>query len=1286
MKNIGLKFLIFIGTITILFSLFILNLTYSEIKKNIHELAEKEAAIELTFDLAIRKYVGEKIRPLMYTFVDKDEFIPETMSTSYVAHSIFEEVRKEFPDNLLKFSSDNPRNPANKAGPEELKMIEYFNINPKIDNWTGEITINGKQYMAKFSARRMKPTCLRCHGDPADAPEALLKRYGSTAGFHRPLGQVIGLDTIGVPMSKINKRLQLALIKNFVWTGLVLFVFFLAVILIFRFLVGNRLKSITMHFQNLSKHSDYSRIEKLEEKGNDEISTLVTSFNILLNKFKEYYASLENKVKERTSELQVTNKKLILEVKEHKKTEERFRTVVEQSLAATEIYDSNGRLLSVNDAWAKFWDLKKEDVADFNILDDPECEATGLASAFREAQHGRAKLVSDIKYDPEKSGLLGGRERWINPRMYPIMDQYGKVQNIVLTYEDITDRKQAEKTLRESEDRYRGLVSNIPGIVYRCACDYGWTMQYISDYIEIISGYPSSDFVDNRVRTFESIIHRDDTQMDREITLDAIERKEPYENEYRIIKADGTIRWVYEKGRGVYGDDGEILWLDGAIFDITERRQADEALEKRIIALTRPLEDVGSIAFDDLFNLKDIQRLQDDFSKATGVASIITDIDGTPITAPSNFCRLCNDIIRKSEKGLKNCFKSDAAIGRFHPDGPIIKQCLSGGLWDAGAGITVGGQHIANWLIGQVRDETQTNANMVQYAQEIGVDKQTFIEAFHEVPAMSREQFDTIAQMLFTLATQLSNIAYQNIQQSRFIAERKESGEVLRKSEEKFRGLIETSSEWIWEVNTKGIYTYVSPQIETLLGYKPEEVLGKTLFDLMPPEEAERIEDVFKNNIASGKPITTLENVALHKDGRCLILETSGVAFYDDSGKIGGYRGVDRDITSRRQIEESLRQSQKMEAVGTLAGGIAHDFNNILGGIVGYAELAQDDLSTNNPVQEFISGILNSSARAKDLVKQILTFSRKSQEERKPLQVYPIIKEVVKLIRSTIPATIEMKLNIDESSGMANADPTHIHQIVMNLCTNAGHSMQETGGVLEIDLSCTDLKDENKDGLHDLKSGPYIMLKVSDTGSGIDPDILPRIFEPFFTTKTKEKGTGMGLSVVHGIVKSYSGDIIVESQIGKGSTFTVLLPRVVTEPEKEEDIAVTVPKGTECILFVDDEKTLLDIAEKMLLSLGYNVIACDNSLEALEIFKQQPSKFDLVITDQTMPHMTGYDLAKRILKIKPEVPVILCTGYSSTVTPEKAKVCGIKALIYKPISKKEIARTVREILNKHKHE
>jgi nitrogen-specific signal transduction histidine kinase/CheY-like chemotaxis protein len=390
--------------------------------------------------------------------------------------------------------------------------------------------------------------------------------------------------------------------------------------------------------------------------------------------------------------------------------------------------------------------------------------------------------------------------------------------------------------------------------------------------------------------------------------------------------------------------------------------------------------------------------------------------------------------------------------------------------------------------------------------------------------------------------------------------------------------------------------------------------------------------------------------------------------------------GLARDISERKQLEEKLIQAQKMEAIGTLAGGIAHDFNNILSSIIGYTELSLYNVEKGTLLQSNLQEVLIAGQRAADLVKQILTFSRQTDQEEKPVQVKSIVKETLKLIRASIPSTIDIKQNI-HSDALVMGDSTQIHQVLMNLCTNAAHAMEKTGGVLKIDLLDVNLDSESISNHPDLKPGPYISLNVTDTGLGIHSNVMEKIFDPFFTTKEKGEGTGMGLSVVHGIVHSHGGTIYAYSEPGKGSTFKVFLPVIERYLKPEDKIDRPIPTGTERILFIDDEPAIVKMGKQILESLGYDVTARNSSLDALDLFKEKTDRFEIVITDMTMPYMTGEDLAKKLMRIKSDIPVILCTGFSAGMDEKKAMDLGIRAFISKPIFKREIAETIRKVLD-----
>jgi len=423
------------------------------------------------------------------------------------------------------------------------------------------------------------------------------------------------------------------------------------------------------------------------------------------------------------------------------------------------------------------------------------------------------------------------------------------------------------------------------------------------------------------------------------------------------------------------------------------------------------------------------------------------------------------------------------------------------------------------------------------------------------------------------------------------------------------------------------------------------------------------------------------EKIVEHKDlGK--IFHVSSCPILDKNNKTSLFVHVAKDITEHRRLEEELFQVHKMEAIGTLAGGIAHDFNNILSAIIGFSELAAMDLPQDSAAVESMEEVLKASRRAADLVKQILAFSRKSDLHITPLLPQVIVKDALKMLRSSLPTSIEIRENIHENCGKIMADPTTIHQIVVNLCTNALHAMEHEKGVLTVSLQPEDIHAREIHGENNLLSGPFVVIKISDTGHGIDPAIMDRIFEPYFTTKPVDKGTGLGLAVVHGIVEDCNGFIRVESKPGQGTTFCVYFPALGDNRTmvSEENLPESVPTDGQRILLVDDEAMIIKLNKTILERLGYKVSTATNSLDGLERITMDPHGFDLVITDQTMPAMTGVELAQRILDIRPDLPIILCTGYSAILSEEEALAVGIKKYLKKPVNRAELSKAVQEVL------
>lgn len=500
----------------------------------------------------------------------------------------------------------------------------------------------------------------------------------------------------------------------------------------------------------------------------------------------------------------------------------------------------------------------------------------------------------------------------------------------------------------------------------------------------------------------------------------------------------------------------------------------------------------------------------------------------------------------------------------------------------------------------------------------------------------------------------------------------------------RLKQLAENSTDWIWEVDENNIYIYSSPGVTSLLGYSPEEILGKSVFDLMSSPEKENVANEFFKSKNKYEPFTNLQNMNRHKDGHLVTIESSGSPVFNSNGEFKGYRGIDRDISDRKKLEDELRQAHKMESIGIMAGGIAHDFNNILGIIVGNAELALDSLPDWNPSYNNLKEIKTASLRAKDIVRQLLSFSRKTEQIQKPLDIKEVIKESIKLIRSSIPSSIKIHEEIPEKNDIILADATQIHQILINLCTNASYTMLDDGGLLEIILRSKIINEKSEERYKGLSPGNYIELIVKDSGSGIDPKICDKIFDPYFTTKAVGKGTGMGLAVVHGIVKNHQGKIYVDSELGKGTTFRIVFPTITEQPQQtiETTNKKLNPSGNETILFVDDEEALVEMAKKILEKLGYSIQISTNPIKALAIFEADPTLFDLVISDMTMPQMSGVKLSEKLREIQADIPIIICTGHSSLIDEGKAKNIGISAYAMKPITMSEIAKLIRTVLDK----
>ncbi|MCB2186244.1 MAG: PocR ligand-binding domain-containing protein [Deltaproteobacteria bacterium] len=832
--------------------------------------------------------------------------------------------------------------------------------------------------------------------------------------------------------------------------------------------------------------------------------------------------------------------------------ETRFRLVMDQAVDLMFLHDDDGRILDANQAAVDILAYRREELLGMRIRDlDPYAEA----ERHRELWWSKLPPGGSQRFDTwlrRKDGSLLAVE--VN---LAAVEMGGK-RLLLAVARDITERKRLEADLSESRRFLTDLIENSGALIF--VKDLEGRYQLVNRKWEEVCGLTRREVLG---RTDAELFPGEIGRHFRENDLEVLRSGEVVEKEETLESPHGQRFFISIKFP-VKNPAGGIIGTCGMTTEITERKRAEEALEKRLIALSRPLDDPAGLVFQDLFNLEDIQHIQDLFARATGVASIITHPDGTPLTRPSNFCRLCKEVIRKTEKGLRNCYASDALLGRQNPAGPLVQPCLSGGLWDAGASITVGGQHLANWLIGQVRNDEQSEEAMRRYAREIGADEEEILAAFREVPTMPEEQFRRVADALFALANQHSTVAYQNVQQARFITERK------------------------WA-------------------------------------EAEKA-----------------------------------------------------------RMEAQLLQAQKMEAIGTLAGGIAHDFNNILGAILGYAEIAKDDAQAGRCNPRDLDQILIAAERAKNLVKQILTFSRKVEPERRPLNLNQEVGRAMELLSHTLPKMISTKLELDSHPRLVFADPGQLSQVILNLAANAAQAMPE-GGQLTIATGFVNLPEQVCVACGTRFAGDWVTLQVSDTGRGIDAEDLPRVFDPFFTTKEVGQGTGLGLSMVHGIVQSHGGHIGCLSEPGQGATFTIFLAPYRAENfawRGAEALPPELPGGHETLLLVDDEAALLTTARHFLESVGYQVLTTANGEEALEIYGEDGRDISLVILDLGMPGMGGHKTLQALRRQNPQARVLVASGYGADERAKGALADGAVGYVGKPFLKAELLTQVRQALDR----
>jgi PAS domain S-box-containing protein len=785
----------------------------------------------------------------------------------------------------------------------------------------------------------------------------------------------------------------------------------------------------------------------------------------------------------------------------------------------------------------------------------------------------------------------------------------------------------------DAEDRIQLVLDTVPVTIWTTRpdgrCDFAsqrW-LDYTGMTLEQALGYG-----------WTQAVHPDDIEQSLTKWRGALPELKPFEAEIRIRRFDGQYRWFLSRAFPLRDRSGHLLGWVGNDIDIHDRRQVEERL-RRSEAYLQEAQRLGHIG---CFVRDMSSRITFVSAELLRIFGLCSDHDAT--SGP------CADQEGASREILFEMPDNDALIDRIHPeDRPLLEAMKN-------------------------RSSSATNAYELEYRV---VRPDGSIRHCHHV---AHPVFAASGELVEYVGTIMD------------VTERKRAAEVLQRSKNRFRAMVEKSAEGIvLMLPDKGI-VYASPSVERVLGYTPEELAGRTnqwfVENVVHPDYRQHSLDTWTRLLLDADHELTDEVVVLHKDGSWRWIESTTRNLLHEPS-VQAVVANFRDITERKRaqaergrLEQRLRQAEKMEAVGRLAGGVAHDFNNVLAGVLAYGEMLFEEAPEDSPLKRYAQNVLTAASRGRELVEQILAYSRSQRGKRAPVDVAKVIAETLELIRGSLPARIRLEASAPESPQVVIGDATQLHQVVMNLCSNAIHAMS-AGGTLRVMLETADISGERALSHGTLAPGRYVRLVVEDSGSGMDGATVSRIFEPFFTTKEVGQGTGLGLSLVYAIVTDSGGAIDVKTAPKRGSTFTIYLTRADVALAAAETAATPLPRGRgERVLLVDDETPLLAVTAEVLSRLGYEAVSFDDSHTALAAFEATPGRFDVVVTDEVMPGLTGTGLARALRRHRPDLPIVLVSGYSGPILTQDALAAGVSELLTKPLQSRDIATTLARVLHR----
>ena len=1011
-------------------------------------------------------------------------------------------------------------------------------------------------------------------------------------------------------------------------------------------------------------------------------------------------------------------------INERKKAEEKlreseakFKAIVHSVNEGILYADEKGTILHVNNTFSKITDIPVSDILGRNAIQ--------LSKKFISASQIPRILKKIMKTLDGVS--LRPFELEFKDKIFEISTNFDKqTKRITGIVRDITERKQADEQLRESEAKFKTIIRSVnEGIIYT---DTKGRILHVNDAFSKIIGVPIDDLIGkNTIQLAGKFISKKDLPGVLKRIYKTLQDSSLKPFELEIEDKVLEVSTSYDKPSNK---------ITSIIRDITERRRSAEKLAQSEKLFKLTLDSAGDLIF--LVNPDETVELMNNQAKLHFNMEEVTNVSGLEIPLSFFWCGDSIALVRAAyQKTLRSKAPADLICDcdNNHYElllTPVIRSgnvyrivCVARDITErmqAESAIIESKEKLRNIVENSTNlFYSHTSDHKITY---ISPQSREFLECDPEEAMIRWTEFVTdnpinekgFANTLKAIETGKAQPSYEleligkkgkviwvEVREAPLkqggktagivgsltdITERKKAEAAIKESEEKFRTLIEQSNDAIYLL-FENKFEVINSKFKELFGYTYKECQDDNFNfrKLIAPRSLPLIEDRVARTKRGEQLDPVYEFTAVSKSGREIECEVC-TSYIDYKGGTA-VQGIIRDITERKQAEEDksklemqLRRAQKMETIGTLAGGIAHDFNNILAPIMGYADMALLRLDRTNPLFKDLQQILNASHRAKDLVEQILLFSKQSEKEKRPLELQMLVQETLKLLRPSIPATIEIKQRFESSSSHVLADSTQIHQVIVNLCTNAWQAMEEKGGTLTIELKQVKV-DFLMAKIHpNLRESEYALLSISDTGPGMDEETMDRIFEPFFTTKAVDKGTGLGLSVVHGIVRSHRGDVQVTSKPGEGTTFHLYLPVVKSESTEAAAETVKASGGSEFILVVDDEKSIADLVQQMLETFGYKVEVCYNAADALNAFNKQPDNYDLLISDLTMPQMTGLDLADQLHQKRPEFPVVIMTGFGDSITAETKKRYGIKKIIGKPLVIKDISAAVREVLDK----